>query len=92
MFRFFFKEDNLFQYTEFPGKATVNKKDKMYQAMSPQECAKKCDNEIDLHCRSFNYCPDKNSCFLSETHLLDASEASTTDLICTHYSSKNYEL
>ena len=68
-------------------KASVNPKDKNFPANSPSECATKCDKEIDIHCRSFNYCPDSNRCYLSTNHLLDGSEAGTSDLICSHYSS-----
>lgn len=86
-----YEQDALFHYTQFPLRSTVNSKDKKYKDVkSASECAIKCNNEEKIHCRSFNFCPGTDVCYLSETHLLDSSEGeSSGDLVCTHYS-RNY--
>ena len=78
----------MFHYREFPAKASVNPKDKRIQVNSPSECARKCDQDTNIHCRSFNFCPDSNVCYLSTRHVVDASQSDNTNLVCTHYSSK----
>lgn len=86
--KFIFEEDALFHYIQFDGKAIINKNDKKIESISTSsECASKCDNTKDIQCKSFNYCPNSKYCFLSERHLIDGSEADTSDLICDHYSS-----
>jgi hypothetical protein len=78
----------LAHYNFFPSKAAVNKNDLKYaDVKSADECAAKCDGEKQLHCRSFNFCPSNNLCYLSTTHLVDGSTGTTTDLVCNHYSS-----
>jgi hypothetical protein len=83
------KEDALAHYNYFPSKATVNNKDLQFaQVDTADECAGKCDLEKSIHCRSFNFCPTSNQCFLSEKHIVDASSGdSSSDLVCDHYSS-----
>ena len=81
-------------YTLFRSKATVNDNDVNYKPVqNPSECASRCDNELSIHCRSFNYCPTINACYLSDRHLDDGSQTSTTSssnsLYCDHYSSIN---
>ena len=80
----------MFHYTEFASKAAVNRKDKKVTGISTaSDCAAICDKETNVHCRSFNFCPGTNECYLSETHLVDGTELSSNDLVCTHYSSKH---
>ena len=88
--KFALTEDPLIHYTQFPLLSTVNSKDKKYKNIkSASECAIKCNNEEKLHCRSFNFCPGQDVCYLSETHLLDSTPGEATgDLVCTHYSSE----
>lgn len=76
-------------YNFFKAKATINLNDKKINTIqSPSECASKCDNELDIHCRSFNYCPNTKECYLSEKHVVDGSIESSSNLLCDHYSSK----
>ena len=84
-----YEKDTLFHYVEYPSKSSVNKNDLSYGNVgSPSECASKCDAQTDkLHCRSFNYCPESKTCYLSEKHLIDSIETLNEDLVCTHYSS-----
>lgn len=84
-----YEKDSLFHYTEFPAKATINLNDKNIKVESPGECARKCDQETSIHCRSFNFCPSNNKCYLSNNHIVDGSQSENSDLICTHYS-RNY--
>ncbi len=84
----FLTEDSLIHYSLFPTSASINEKDKKFENInSASDCASKCDNEIGIHCRSFNYCPNENKCYLSERHLVDGNEQSGNNLACNHYSS-----
>jgi hypothetical protein len=84
-----FIEDDLAHYSYFPSKASINKNDLQYMKVdTAEQCAGKCDAEKQIHCRSFNFCPGSNLCYLSEKHTIDASSGdSTSDLVCDHYSS-----
>ena len=68
----------------------MNKKDlQLLNVDTPSQCATKCDNQLKIHCRSFNFCPESKACYLSETHSIDGlAEGQTDNLECTHYSSK----
>jgi hypothetical protein len=82
----------LAHYDLFRVKATINKNDiKFADIKSPSDCASKCDGALTITCKSFNYCPNENTCYLSERHLDDGSQTSTTtsttELACDHYSS-----
>lgn len=84
-------EDSLFNYVQFPGQSAVNKKEDLEysQVNDPTECAAKCNNELKIHCRSFNYCPNNKACYLSTKHSVDSlSSGLNEDFVCTHYSSK----
>ena len=89
-----YEKDALFHYTEYPSKSSINKNDLSFNNVaSPSECAQKCDQSVDkIHCRSFNYCPESQKCYLSDKHVIDSIENLDQDLICTHYSSKNNDL
>ena len=63
-------EDPLFHYEVFRTKVTVNPNDQKYEPIKEaKDCAAKCDNELSIHCRSFNFCPKSNQCYLSDRHL-----------------------
>ena len=63
-------EDPLFHYEVFRTKVTVNPNDLKYEPVKEaKDCAAKCDNELSIHCRSFNFCPKSNLCYLSDRHL-----------------------
>ena len=86
------KEDALAHYDLFRAKASINKDDIQFtEIKSPSDCATKCDTSIKIACKSFNYCPNSNICYLSERHFDDGSLTTTTsssnDLACDHYSS-----
>lgn len=75
-------------YSFFKTKAIINPNDKkINMVQSSSDCASKCDNEVDIHCRSFNFCPNTKECFLSERHVIDGSIQSSSNLFCDHYSS-----
>ncbi len=84
-----YEKDSLFHYTEYPSKSAINKNDLSFSNVaSPSECASKCDSQVDkLHCRSFNYCPDSKTCYLSDKHVIDSASILNQDLVCTHFSS-----
>ena len=78
----------MFHYEKFSARTNINKKDLSYSEVdSASDCAKKCDKESSLECRSFNYCPDSNKCFLSSNHMTKGAESDVSDLLCSHYSS-----
>jgi len=82
----------LIHYDRFPARTEIDPKDILYSGIrSPSDCATKCDNELKINCRSFNYCRNENACYLSERHSPDIlnSGSTTTDLTCAHYSSKH---
>jgi len=81
------KEDSLSHYYQ-PLQVAINKDDKLVEKVaSASECATKCDKETgDFHCRSFNFCPNSNQCYLSNSHL-SLSTVTQDDLVCFHYSS-----
>jgi hypothetical protein len=85
-----YQRDVLFHYTEFPGKSVINKKvDILYKNIQTnRDCANLCDNEIEVHCRSFNYCPSTKECYLSTNHMIDSVDNTKIplNLVCTHYS------
>jgi hypothetical protein len=85
--RTYLKEDSLFHYYQ-PLQVAINKDDKLVENVpSASECATKCDKQSgNLHCRSFNFCPDSNQCYLSNSHL-SLSSPSQDELVCFHYSS-----
>ena len=87
------KEDPLFHYNPIPIKVSINSKDKKVSNVNTiNECASKCDNEDSIQCRSFNYCPDSNVCYLSQTHLVGGngtSPMSNANIMCDHYSSSS---
>jgi hypothetical protein len=72
----------------------VNKKDKNFDKISNAgDCAMKCDGETGIHCRSFNYCPGLQTCYISDKHNVDGADTpvninSTDGLYCSHYKSK----
>lgn len=79
----------MIHYNRFQTKATINPKDKKISKIeSPSDCAEKCDNELKINCKSFNYCPNSKECYLSDRHLVDGFEAGNGNLACDHYSSK----
>lgn len=81
-------EDALIHYNNFRTKASINPKDKKFTSINtPSECAEKCDNELKINCKSFNFCPNTKECYLSEKHFIDASGSTSSDLVCDHYSS-----
>ncbi|RNA21589.1 antigen B membrane, partial [Brachionus plicatilis] len=84
-----YEKDALSHYSFFNIKASINPDDKKIDPVqSSSECASKCDNELDIHCRSFNYCPNTKECYLSERHLVDGTIDGSTSLVCDHYSRK----
>ena len=93
MIYFFFKEDALAHYERFPAQASINKNDIQFtEIKTPSDCASKCDTSIKIACKSFNFCPTSNTCYLSERHFDDGSQTTTTNanLECDHYSSEQY--
>ncbi|CAF0710186.1 unnamed protein product [Brachionus calyciflorus] len=87
-----YEKDSLIHYNIFRTKASINPKDKKFQNIqTPSECADKCDNELNINCKSFNFCPNTKECYLSERHLVDGSSSSNGDLVCDHYSRKYIE-
>lgn len=77
----------MYHYNEFPTKSYISKKDlKIVDVKSASDCASECDNQKKIHCRSFNFCPELNTCFLSENHVISVSEDGLIeDLVCSHY-------
>ena len=77
-------------YNKFSAKASINKKDLVFtDVTTPSACASYCDYTVKLTCKSFNYCPNSNLCYLSERHFDDGSlTQDSVDLSCDHYSSK----
>lgn len=77
----------MFHYNEYPTKSYIDKKDlKVENIKTASDCASKCDNQRDIHCRSFNFCPELSLCFLSENHVLsDSEDGFIDDLVCSHY-------
>ena len=90
----YFKENVLANYERFPIKTAISKKDKLFSDItSPNDCAQKCNEQLNNECKSFNYCPLTTMCYLSSSHLADGSASVTNDspdLICNHFSSRNY--
>ena len=85
------KEDALAHYNVFRTKASINKNDLQFtEIKSPSDCASKCDTTTKITCKSFNYCPNLNTCYLSDRHFDDGSQSSSSDanLACDHYSSR----
>jgi hypothetical protein len=82
----------LYHYDPIPQKALLSSKDKkIVNVNSANDCATYCDNELNIHCKSFNYCPDSNLCYLSETHLVNCNELSSS-IFCDHYSSNKMSI
>lgn len=82
-------EDALSHYDRFRSRVSVNEKDLKYVPVNnPSECARKCDKETKLNCKSFNYCPLTSACYLSKSHLTDASSNLDKNSTCDHFSRK----
>lgn len=82
-------ENSLYHYTKFPSKQLTDPNDINFDMINdPADCAKKCDSEVKIQCRSFNYCPDLKKCYLSKNHIADSLENTNPDsnLACDHYS------
>ncbi|XP_018016306.1 uncharacterized protein LOC108673043 [Hyalella azteca] len=78
------------EYTEIKG-AVLNIDANMQFSgiLDPNYCAYDCDVVTDFVCRSFDYCSDTGTCYLHDTHVLDAGDGDlqTNATHCTHYSS-----
>ncbi|CAF0875761.1 unnamed protein product [Brachionus calyciflorus] len=84
-----YEKDALSHYDRFRGKVSVNPKDLKYVKINdPTECAKKCDKESKINCKSFNFCPLTSACFLSASHFTDSSSILSENSTCDHYSRK----
>jgi hypothetical protein len=80
--------DALSHYTRFAITTKPDSKDLKYTGVKDsKECATKCDGENKIQCKSFNFCPNNNVCYLSANHLIDSSDSNADDLTCDHYSS-----
>ena len=59
-----------------------------------RECALKCNNAKDIHCRSFNFCEGANKklfCILSELNVHNEGDRDpqlVDSSLCNHFSSK----
>lgn len=91
-----FYRDVLYNYVEYPYKVTTNTDYIVVEDVStPNVCARRCNKEKTINCRSFNLCKvDKTNsfnCLLSSTNIhrnLNVTNATT----CTHYSSNPFSI
>lgn len=76
-------------YNKLSTAALISNKDLLFTNINEAvDCAKKCDEELKIHCRSFNFCENEKKCYLSERHLVDSNgDTSSSNFACTHYSS-----
>ncbi|XP_046544811.1 uncharacterized protein LOC124255018 [Haliotis rubra] len=79
------------KFTELKGTTVVSDSDTIYQNINtPNQCAKLCTDYQSFPCKSFDFCPNINACFLGHKHVFDTPKANVKqDPTCNHYS-RNY--
>ncbi|XP_048256436.1 uncharacterized protein LOC124115364 [Haliotis rufescens] len=79
------------KFTELKGTTVVSDSDTIYQNINtPNQCAKLCTDYQSFPCKSFDFCPNINACFLGHTHVFDTPKGHVKqDPTCNHYS-RNY--
>ncbi|XP_067677435.1 uncharacterized protein [Haliotis asinina] len=79
------------KFIELKGTTVVSDSDTIYQNINtPNQCAKLCTDYQGFPCKSFDFCPNINACFLGHKHVFDSPKANVKqDPTCNHYS-RNY--
>ncbi|XP_055956297.1 uncharacterized protein LOC126818106 [Patella vulgata] len=79
------------KFTETPGTTVLSSSDTIYQNInSDNQCARLCVDYNEFDCKSFDYCPNINTCFLGRKHVFDVPKSNIQeDPQCNHYS-RNY--
>ncbi|ESO95605.1 hypothetical protein LOTGIDRAFT_239753 [Lottia gigantea] len=79
------------KFTETPGVTVLSASDTIYQNIfTDNQCAKLCVDYSEFDCKSFDYCPNINTCFLGKKHVFDVPKSQINkDVRCNHYS-RNY--
>ena len=65
----------------------VNKKDKLYQDASIDDCIKYCNDEIGVDCKSFHFCYLTSECVLSKSVVPNDNEEFQNNNYCDVYES-----